>query len=798
MAAVGSSGPFKAWQSSEGCSDCVSLTHLDEANLLQNISLRYLQRKIYTYVSHVLLALNPYQDLQGLYGPDVMAPYQESVHSRQLAPHPYAFAENAMRGLRRGESQAILISGESGAGKTETAKIIIRYLEAGASQTEQGVIAMGRVLESFGHACTPRNKNSSRFGKLIQLRFSGTGCVHAHVTPYLLEVSRVVSASRSERNFHVFYELLASLSPSQRSRWGLTMRHKLLPNMRSPVAGLAELRDAMAVLGAGDLLEKALEILAGIIHLGDCIGEDDEASRASLSWASRLLGLDECQLRALVKSRLLTLPGQETIKVDRTPEQANSVLRSFVVTVYSRLFKRLVTVMNDSLGKGCQPGGQSAELALLDIYGFESLERNSLEQLLINLTNERLQLFFSQQVLAAEQEACVREGLPFKEVSLPRSGENVLSCLDSVLDKLDDFGIRRWRSFEQASDDGFCAATCKLRNEIIRPGCPQRGSGFAVRHYAGEVAYAADGWLDRNDGQALREVDELLQQSTLELVKQLTGTRFAPCRQFRSVSKQHRKDLDELLSRLSKSRLHFIRCFCPNSQQEPGRVESGYLLEQLRNYGTGQLLQVMHQGFPHRVPVRQVASSYGALLPQHLRKACSTQRLVEILMLAYGVPRNQWALGVTQLFLKAGQLATLDELARGGAEAFDPAVLAGAYRESVRLRWRKVINVVALIGYLARRAQRRKQQRRRLRGVFLAAIFLVRLRRSSAASSKANFARGEASRTIASPARVPGPGVLEDLGILAPLKRPRPGPSSAFAENGLLLEQAPKRRFISL
>lgn len=796
--AAPSAAPAVLWpakgRTTTTCADCVELRHLDEASLLENLALRYGNDEIYTYVAHVLLAVNPCKEIPGLYGAVPMAAYAASAQMGQRPPpHPYALAGAALRGLRRGEAQAIIISGESGAGKTETAKIIMRYLEASSfsgpcGSVESGVLAMGRVLESFGHAGTPRNANSSRFGKYLRLRVGPAG-VWAHTTTFLLEAGRAASRSPGERSFHVFYELLVGLEPAARQRLGLRPQpaagrrggHALLcgeavhaPSAgvaagaaaleaaRHEAAGLAELRRSLAALRLGDEVDSIFDILAGLLHLGDVLAEQDTGADVplqlemdSLRWAAALLGIDREELGRSICRRRVGVKGRRSCyEVDRTRSQAESVVRSLIVTIYGRLFNRLVSHMNASLAAcGAQTAGNGGtafnELGLLDIYGFESLARNSLEQLLINLTNERLQGMFVDHVLVAEQRVYLEEGLPFQEVPL-RHKLGVPDAIGVALDLLDDQCRQRWRGLMGTSDARFCEAVVQLGkakgalrgSEALRAARPVRGQhgsrrtaalhgGFLVVHYAGEVNYAPDGWLDRNDAQTLPEVEMLLAASSKSLARSLAESgEPASSRPFQSVSRKHRRDLDNLLRILSSARLHFVRCFRPNELQDPGRVDRPYLLEQLRSNGTVELLQVMHQGYPHRVPLQEVALQFGPLLQERFC-VCSQRTLVASLMLALGVPRSQWAVGGTQLFLKAGQLLMLDEIRRGGALQLAPATLAAAVRRVVRARWRKAVAAITAVRWLqlrarARRVRRMAGLRRRVRVVAKAAVLGLR------------------------------------------------------------------------
>jgi len=280
----------------------------------------------------------------------------------------------------------------------------------------------------------------------------------------------------------------------------------------------------------------------------------------------------------------------------------------------------------------------------------------------------------------------------------------------------------------------------RLRSRgVARPppggACEPVSVAFLVAHYAGKVEYSREGWLDRNEGRSSQEVEDLLDASEKKFVRGLAeqepavGSSGAAPRQFRSVSKQHRRDLDALLNCLNATpSVHFIRCFRPNNSQHPCHVEKAYLLEQLRSCGTVQLLQLMHQGYPNRMELREVVERFAPLLPPALRTG-SPRTLAQSLMLALGVPRGDWTLGVSQLFLKAGQLAALEDL-RNGSTALDAAAVAAARRAIVRGRWQRAAVAGKCVAHLARLARqiRGAKLRRRLRAVLLATRFVVRSR----------------------------------------------------------------------
>ncbi|CAK0899400.1 unnamed protein product [Prorocentrum cordatum] len=338
----------------------------------------------------------------------------------------------------------------------------------------------------------------------------------------------------------------------------------------------------------------------------------------------------------MLKRRVAVQGRRSFYEVERTRTQVECVLRSFIVTLYSRLFRRLVARMNAAFCANVPGDGAGAELGLLDIYGFESLQRNGLEQLLINLTNERLQQFFVRHALVSEQQAYLQEGIPLRAVE-PDDCSRSLDAVLGVLDLLDDHGRQRCRGLP-ASDDRFCSAAVRAhaapapgragplpvrsaRPRRPRGGLPVEQGAFLVAHYAGDVEYERQGWLDGNDAQPLPEVEALLRSSEQEWVRAAGGDGAAAVegRQFRSVSRQHRRDLDALVSRLGSARVQFVRCFRPSRQETPGRVDPAYLLGQLASCGTVPLLRLMHQGFPHRLPLREVAARFGPLLPERLR-----------------------------------------------------------------------------------------------------------------------------------------------------------------------------------
>ncbi|CAE6931521.1 MYO6 [Symbiodinium sp. CCMP2456] len=735
---------------SEGCPDNTSLVFLNDASILENLRVRHEVDDIYTYTASVLLAVNPYHDIEGLYGEEQCARYR-GKHIGALPPHPYAIADTAYRALvRERRNQGFVISGESGAGKTETAKIVMEYLGyvSGSSnqttaQIQRRVLQAQPILESFGNAVTMRNNNSSRFGKYNRIFFDESGTlVNASVTTYLLESSRVVSHGKRERTYHCFYEMLSGLSDEELSKLHLDRSepYLLLTGEAEDLDWNAQFEErdqkhfdrlwfALAEVGFSETdINAIFQVLAGLVHLGDLSDaerdEEDvtaivELDEEILEKASQLLGLDDDELGTALQRRKVRVkhPGRESItEVPRTTSQFRHALHSLIKALYKRLFERLVQRINSSFRELCprEPSEDApwCETGILDIYGFERLERNSFEQLCINLANERLQQYFVENVLVAEQAIYRREGLAWQGLALPDSTP-VVSAIQQTFRTLDEYSQQLAKGFERMSDEGFCQKTVEdaskdmRRREVLRQLklSNRRGSGtglflnegFLVKHYAGWVEYTTKGWLDKNNDRLLPECEELICDSTFPFVASL-GEEDPGKVPFRSISKKYCTDLESLLETLNTCQLHYIRCFKPNDFQEPGIFDQGLVLDQIIQCGTIELVRIMHDGYPNRCHFEEIVGRFRSLLPESFQRY-GMRTFIEALMLAYDVPNEDWELGVSRLFLKAGRLKALEDLRSEGAVP-DPEALRRIVQGIIRKRWIRAIHAVQLCHYL--------------------------------------------------------------------------------------------------
>mmetsp|Transcript_75830 Transcript_75830/g.119785 ORF Transcript_75830/g.119785 Transcript_75830/m.119785 type:complete len:973 (-) Transcript_75830:129-3047(-) len=763
------------------CADNTALTELTADTILDNLRRRYDKDEIYTYTASVLLAVNPNRSISGLYGQEQCRRYR-GKHLGALPPHPYAIADTMYRSLLHPRetsavNQAVLISGESGAGKTETAKIIMEYLahESGAScelaaRIQERVLQAQPILESFGNAATVRNLNSSRFGKYNRMHFDRRGRLKsASITTYLLESSRVVAHGERERTYHVFYEMLAGLDAESLQAWGLSQSGQYAlthcsaeaPDMEGrDASNFHRLCDALAAVGLEIEERRACwRVLAGLIHLGDLACDsnacevDDQVNCVSnvtvgsASLAARLLGMDQEELVDALRYKQISVPGRDSFsKVPRTSAQSRQVLHGLIKALYKRLFDHIVQKINASSGgaTACVDDEAQRDIAILDIYGFERLQQNSFEQLCINLANERLQQYFMENALVSEESLYAREGLPWTPLRLPDC-EPVIQCVNQVFRKLDDFSSRIANGFDNASDEKFCERVVedahKEPTQVLRrirmvnrrrhSESPVAYGGFTIQHYAGVVDYATKGWLDKNNDRLLPECEALIREATQPLVRSL-GDEDRSATAFRSVSKRYTTDLQSLLQILSNCQLHYVRCFKPNSEQAARRFDRELVMEQIVSCGAVEHVRIMHDGFPNRCSLQDLMRRYQAMLPPaFIRYGART--FIEALMRAYDVPHSEWALGLTRLFLKAGQLQVLERLRDQGSQP-EAHRLSCIIRDIVRRRWRRAVEVICLSRWLPKFVARIREEarlrrvaaRRRWRGVAIVLRWCLR------------------------------------------------------------------------
>ncbi|XP_062980998.1 unconventional myosin-VI isoform X1 [Elgaria multicarinata webbii] len=560
--------------------DNCSLMYLNEATLLHNVKVRYSKDRIYTYVANILIAVNPYFDIPRLYSSDFVKKYQGRSLGT-LPPHVYAIADKAFRDMKVLKmSQSIIVSGESGAGKTENTKFVLRYLTEsyGSGQDiDDRIVEANPLLEAFGNAKTVRNNNSSRFGKFVEIHFNEkNSVVGGFVSHYLLEKSRICVQGKEERNYHIFYRLCAGAPEEIREKLYLSspdnFRYlnrgctqyfatketdkQILQNRKSPeYMKSGSLKDpllddhgdfnrmctAMKKIGLDDGEKLDLfRVVAGVLHLGNINFEEagstsggctlKNKSTQSLEYCAELLGLDQDDLRVSLTTRVMLTTAGGTkgtvIKVPLKVEQANNARDALAKTVYSHLFDHVVNRVNQ-----CFPFETSSFfIGVLDIAGFEYFEHNSFEQFCINYCNEKLQQFFNERILKEEQELYQKEDLGVNEVHYVDNQD----CIDliegklvGVLDILDEEN-----RLPQPSDQHFTSMVHQKHKDHFRLSIPRKSKlavhrnvrddeGFIIRHFAGAVCYETTQFVEKNNDALHMSLESLICESKDKFIRQL-------------------------------------------------------------------------------------------------------------------------------------------------------------------------------------------------------------------------------------------------------------------------------------
>ena len=667
--------------------DLITLPHLHEPAILHSLADRFFRGKIYTWTGPVLIAVNPFQRLP-LYTDEILEAYrrdgllkaQGMQSSTELEPHVFAIADRSYRQMmsEARKSQSILISGESGAGKTETTKIVMLYLTtlgAGSTPTEdeasggmsvmQRVLQSNPVLEAFGNARTLRNDNSSRFGKFIELGFSRAGhLMGAKVQTYLLEKVRLAFHAAGERNYHIFYQLLRGCSESDHAKYefhdGLTGGLDLpnyfhytgqggAPHLRefTDESGLEHTLKAMRKLGWSEqTIENVLAMIAGLLHLGQ-IGfdlvevEGNETAKVkdekSLQYAAKLLGVDQEKMRCALTERIIEARGQQ-ITTQLTPDRAADARDALAKTVYGSLFLWVVDEVNKSVGWLNDSDIRSTS-GVLDIFGFECFAINSFEQLCINFTNEALQQQFNQFIFKLEQAEYEAESINWAFIEFPDNQD----CLDTiqapkigVLAMLDDecrLPKGSDRNFAQRMYDQYLPEKNMTVSENTRfhAGKIQQVKGlFSIRHFAGLVEYNVEtNFMEKNKDEIPITAQNMFESAPTELIKacfavqtrENLGRSAAPAAGGRAAAKQKtvgqqfKEQLQSLIENVQKTDPHYIRCIKPNDAAKPMLMTRKRTTEQLRYGGVLEAVKVARAGFPVRLPHAAFYRRYRMLLP---------------------------------------------------------------------------------------------------------------------------------------------------------------------------------------
>uniref|UniRef100_G1TN79 Myosin VIIA n=1 Tax=Oryctolagus cuniculus TaxID=9986 RepID=G1TN79_RABIT len=625
-----------------GVEDMIRLGDLNEAGILRNLLIRYRDHLIYTYTGSILVAVNPYQ-LLSIYSPEHIRQYTNKKIG-EMPPHIFAIADNCYFNMQRNSrDQCCIISGESGAGKTESTKLMLQFLAAISGQhswIEQQVLEATPILEAFGNAKTIRNDNSSRFGKYIDIHFNKRGAIEgAKIEQYLLEKSRVCRQAPDERNYHVFYCMLEGMSEAQKKKLGLgqaadynylAMGNCITCEGRVDSQEYANIRSAMKVLMFTDTENWEIsKLLAAILHLGNLqyearTFENLDACEVlfspSLATAASLLEVNPPDLMSCLTSRTLITRG-ETVSTPLSREQALDVRDAFVKGIYGRLFVWIVDKINAAIHKPASQEVKSSRrsIGLLDIFGFENFAVNSFEQLCINFANEHLQQFFVRHVFKLEQEEYDLESINWLHIEFTDNQD----ALDMIANKPMNIIslIDEESKFPKGTDATMLHklnSQHKLNTNYIPPKNTHE-TQFGINHFAGVVYYETQGFLEKNRDTLHGDIIQLVHSSRNKFIKQIFQADVAMGAETRkrspTLSSQFKRSLELLMRTLGACQPFFVRCIKPNEFKKPMLFDRHLCVRQLRYSGMMETIRIRRAGYPIRYSFVEFVERYRVLLP---------------------------------------------------------------------------------------------------------------------------------------------------------------------------------------
>uniref|UniRef100_A0A3P8Z9D5 Myosin, heavy chain b n=1 Tax=Esox lucius TaxID=8010 RepID=A0A3P8Z9D5_ESOLU len=691
--------------------DMAMMTHLNEPTVLYNLKERYAAWMIYTYSGLFCVTVNPYKWLP-VYDTVVVNAYRGKKRI-EAPPHIFSISDNAYQFmLTDRENQSVLITGESGAGKTVNTKRVIQYFatiavsggkkeQAPASagkmkgSLEDQIIAANPLLEAYGNAKTVRNDNSSRFGKFIRIHFGTTGkLASADIETYLLEKSRVTFQLSAERSYHIFYQLMTGHKPELLEALLITTNpydYPMLSQGEITVKSIDDVEEFIAtdtaidILGfSGDEKMSIYKLTGAVMHHGSMKFKqkqrEEQAEPDGTEVADKiayLMGLNSADLlKALCYPRVKV--GNEMVTKGQTVPQVNNSVMALCKSVYEKMFLWMVVRINEMLDTK-QP--RQFFIGVLDIAGFEIFDFNSLEQLCINFTNEKLQQFFNHHMFVLEQEEYKKEGIVWEFIDF---GMDLAACIELIEKPLGIFSILEEECmFPKASDTTFKS---KLYDQHLgkakafekpKPAKGKAEAHFSLVHYAGTVDYNITGWLDKNKDPLNDSVVQLYQKSSVKLLALLyagaaAGQEEASGKKggkkkggsFQTVSAMFRENLGKLMTNLRSTHPHFVRCLIPNESKTPGLMENFLVIHQLRCNGVLEGIRICRKGFPSRILYGDFKQRYKVLNASVIPEGqfMDNKKASEKLLGSIDVDHSQYMFGHTKVFFKAGLLGLLEEM----------------------------------------------------------------------------------------------------------------------------------------
>ncbi|XP_023175390.1 myosin heavy chain, muscle isoform X9 [Drosophila hydei] len=689
----------------EKAEDMSNLTYLNDASVLHNLRQRYYNKLIYTYSGLFCVAINPYKRYP-VYTNRCAKMYR-GKRRNEVPPHIFAISDGAyVDMLTNHVNQSMLITGESGAGKTENTKKVIAYFATVGASTkkddsqknkgslEDQVVQTNPVLEAFGNAKTVRNDNSSRFGKFIRIHFGPTGkLAGADIETYLLEKARVISQQSLERSYHIFYQIMSGSVPGVKEICGLSDNiydYHIVSQGKVTVPSIDDAEEFNLTDQAFDILgftkqekEDVYRITAAVMHMGGMKfkqrGREEQAEQDGEEEGgrvSKLFGCDTAELyKNLLKPRIKV--GNEFVTQGRNVQQVTNSIGALCKGVFDRLFKWLVKKCNETLDTKQK---RQHFIGVLDIAGFEIFDYNGFEQLCINFTNEKLQQFFNHVMFVLEQEEYTKEGIHWDFIDF---GMDLLACIELIEKPMGILSILEEESmFPKATDQTFSE---KLTNTHLGKSAPfqkpkppkpgQQAAHFAIGHYAGVVAYNITGWLEKNKDPLNDTVVDQFKKSQNKLLieifadhpgqsgggEQAKGGRGKKGGGFATVSSAYKEQLNSLMSILRSTQPHFVRCIIPNEMKQPGVVDAHLVMHQLTCNGVLEGIRICRKGFPNRMVYPDFKMRYMILAPAVMAAEKLPKNAATKCLEAVGLDQDLYRIGNTKVFFRAGVLGQMEE-----------------------------------------------------------------------------------------------------------------------------------------
>ena len=671
-----------------GVSDLTLLSSVSNEEITKNLHLRFENALIYTYIGHVLISVNPFRDL-GIYTEQVLESYK-GKNRLEMPPHVFAIAESMYYNMKSyNENQCVIISGESGAGKTEAAKQIMQYISSASGQStseiskiKDMVLATNPLLEAFGCAKTLRNDNSSRHGKYLEILFNSVSePVGAHITNYLLEKNRVVGQVQGERNFHIFYQYTKGAPQTYRERFGIQAPEAYTYTSRSrtpSVQGVDDVKDFQETLKVMDVIgmseaekDNIFRMLSCILWLGnvDFIEDDNSvtviADPSVTAYAAYLMGvqqpdLDKALTTKVVESRFGS-SGGESFESPLNRVQALATRDTLAKAIYNTLFEWIVERVNQSL---VSQGESAKSVGILDIYGFEIFQSNSFEQICINYVNEKLQQIFIQLTLKAEQDEYIAEQIKWTPIDY---FNNQVVC--DLIEELRPPGIfsvmndsnAMAHADSVAADQSFAT---KLSMLDSNPHFENRSGKFIIKHYAGDVTYDIIGMTDKNKDQLSKSITRLITSSQDPFFAQLFPDAGEPedsgagrRKRRATASDKIKKSANDLMHTLSQARPSYIRTIKPNQNRSPSEFDTQAVLHQVKYLGLQENIRIRRAGFAYRAPFDNFVQRFFLLSPKtgyagdYIWEGDMREAAIEI-MHSSSIPSSEYQLGVSKIFIK--------------------------------------------------------------------------------------------------------------------------------------------------